>query len=52
MILDNPVIQEPPVWFATEFAWLIWVAIWAGAGIIVTGAILYYFFKYLLSIIS
>lgn len=54
MILDNtnPVIQEPPFWFSTEFAWYIWMVIWAGAGIIVSGLVLYYFFKKLLSIIG
>lgn len=54
MILNNtnPIIQEPPAWFATEFAWLIWTLIWGGMGIILVGAVLYYFFKELLSIFN
>lgn len=54
MILDStiPVIQEPPFWFSAQFAWIVWILLWTGAGIIVAGAVLYYFFKRLLSLIS
>jgi hypothetical protein len=42
------VIQEPPFWYSIQFAWYIWMVIWAGAGIIVSGAVFYYFMKQLL----
>lgn len=47
----DPIIQEPPVWFTLEFALYIWMVIWLAAGIIVSGLVLYWFFKQLLSFI-